>query len=126
MKKITGVHHVALYAKDFAKSKAFYTHTLGLTECAAWDGAVMLDCHDGTCIELFDGAKESPQGGWVHLAFRTDDCDGAYAAAIAAGAVCQSEPKDVDIQAEPQILPVRIAFVKGYDGETIEFFQIRA
>jgi len=33
------------------------------------------------------------------------------------------EPQDIDVQAKEQIIPIRIAFCKGPDGELIEFFQ---
>jgi len=124
MKHIHGVHHIALRASDFARSKAFYTEVLGLTQVAEWDGAAMLDCHDGTCIELFDGKEPAPQGGWIHLAFRTEDCDAAYEAALAAGAQPQTPPKETVIPARPNPIPVRLAFVVGFDGEVIEFFQL--
>ena len=55
---------------------------------------------------------------------RTEDVDLAYARAMAAGAVSQTPPKDVDLPADP-VFPVRLAFVEGPDGEVIEFFHER-
>ena len=53
---------------------------------------------------------------------RSNNVDGAVEAAVAAGAIVTVEPKDVILGVNPPT-PVRIAFVKGLNGEIIEFFQ---
>ncbi len=55
---------------------------------------------------------------------KVEDTDQAYARAIEAGAGSQMAPTDMDLPADP-VLPVRIAFVLGPDGECIEFFHVR-
>lgn len=63
-----------------------------------------------------------PEGSYFHVAFRSNDVDKAVAAAVAAGAIVTVEPKDVVLGSNPST-PVRIAFVKGLNGEILEFFQ---
>lgn len=124
-----GFHHVAIRAKDFDKSVAFYTGTLGFKQKITWGAvpgrAVMLDTGDGNYLEIF----ERPQQTWadsdasiLHFAIRTSDCDAAFAIAKKAGCEIVMEPKDVDIDSQP-VTKVRIAFFKGPDGEVIELFQ---
>lgn len=124
-----GFHHVAIRAKDFDKSVAFYTNVLGFTKKITWGDkpgrAIMLDTGDGNYLEIF----ERPAQEWkdsdasiLHFAIRTDDCDAAMELARAAGCEITMEPKSLDIGSVPPT-PVRIAFFKGPDGEIIEFFQ---
>jgi glyoxylase I family protein len=125
-----GFHHVAIRVKDFDTSLAFYTQALGFKPAMAWgEGdkrAVMLDTGDGSCLEIFAGGDGSPaHGGLLHYALKTADCDAAFRRARDGGAVVMKEPFDVDIPTHPAPTPVRIAFVKGPDGEEIEFFQNR-
>ncbi|RNB91976.1 hypothetical protein EDM56_04280 [Brevibacillus fluminis] len=63
-----------------------------------------------------------PSGAYFHIAFRTSDVDAAVAAAVKAGAVLTDGPRDVVLGNQPST-PARIAFVKGLNGKTIEFFQ---
>ena len=53
-----GFHHIALRAKDFDRSLAFYRDVLGCTVAAAWGEApsrkVMVDIGDGGRIEIFE------------------------------------------------------------------------
>ena len=127
---ITGVHHIALRALDFDASLKFYTDTLGMTVRTTWRSggsgprAALLAFGDSH-IELFEGGvgekTEPPMqaGEWYHLALRTDDPDGMYNAALAAGARSKMEPKSAQIGD----LPIRIAFVYGPSNEVIEFFK---
>ncbi len=125
---LRGVHHIAIRARDFEKSLAFYA-ALGMQPTMTWgegDGrAAMLDAGNGTAVELFAGGPETPkpEGAWTHLAFRVDDCDAAFNAAVAAGATVTLAPKEMTIPAVPTPLHVRLAFVLGPDGEVLEFFQ---
>ena len=125
-----GIHHIAIAASDFDKSMAFYTEGLGFKQTAAWgEGdkrAAMLNIGNGVCVELFAKGTAEKQANEkiIHLAFSTTDPDSAYQNALDAGAVSHMEPTDVDIPSEPS-MPVRIAFVKGPDGELLEFFKQR-
>jgi len=123
-----GVHHLALAARDFEESLRFYTEGLGFMEMASWGEGekriALLDIGNGSAFEIFanGSAEEQANARFVHFAFSTGDPDGAYAAAMAAGATSHMEPKDFTIPANPPI-PARIAFVKGPDGELLEFFK---
>ena len=125
-----GFHHLAIKVRDFDASMRFYRDALGFTEKISWgegdNRAVMLDTGDGNYIEMFAGGsiEPKPEGIYMHVAFRTDDCDAAIEKARAAGAEVTVEPKDVVIQSNPPS-PVKIAFCKGPDGEVIEFFQYK-
>lgn len=127
--QLQGFHHIAIRVKDFDASVKFYIEGLGLTPAITWgEGdarAVMLLAGNGNYIEVFAGgsAELRPEGCYLHLAFNTDDCDAAFQRAIAAGGEVQMEPKSLTIPSSPQPTPVRIGFVKGLDGEILEFFQ---
>jgi len=125
-----GVHHIALSAFDFDKSIKFYTEGFGFEVVIEWgegnERAAILDIGNGTHLEIFAGgtANEQKDVKFVHYAFSTSDPDLAYENALAAGAVSQMVPQDYVIQSNPPT-PVRIAFVRGPDGEVIEFFKLR-
>ena len=130
-KTAPGFHHIALRVFDFEATLRFYQEGLGFTRTYGWgegDGrAAMLDTGDGNYLEVFAGGKRSPgaeppEGALLHFALRTADVDAAYARALAAGARPHVEPKDVAIAGD-YLVPVRLAFVQGPDGEVIEFFQ---
>jgi glyoxylase I family protein len=134
--QLEGFHHAALRARDFDASVRFYREGLGGTPKMAWgtgDGrAVMLDLGGGNCLEVFAGGAARPPRGpgdpepaLLHLAFKTRSCDASFDRAVAAGAAVAAGPKTVTIPSDPPAT-VRIAFVTGPDGETIEFFQERA
>ncbi|OXM84818.1 VOC family protein [Paenibacillus rigui] len=123
-----GFHHVALRAYNFEATVQFYKEGLGFTEANHWGEGdkrvVLLDSGDGNYLEVFAGGtdEQPPAGSYFHVAFRSEDVDAAVQAAVAAGAVVTVEPKDVILGVNPPT-PVRIAFVKGLNGESIEFFQ---
>ncbi|TXK83530.1 VOC family protein [Paenibacillus sp. N3.4] len=85
---------------------------------------VLLDSGDGNYIEVFAGGtgETRPEGSYFHVAFRSNNVDAAVETAVAAGAVVTVDPKDVILGSNPPT-PVRIAFVKGLNGEIIEFFD---
>jgi glyoxylase I family protein len=129
-KNASGFHHIALRAFDFEAALRFYQEGLGFAYAYGWgegdSRAAMLDTGDGNYLEVFAGGKRSPgteppEGALLHFALRTGDVDGAYARALAAGAKSQIAPKNVTLGGEPPV-PVRSAFVRGLDGEVIEFF----
>ena len=121
-------HHIALMAKDYEKSKAFY-RALGLKELVSWgsgaDAVCMLDLGDGGRIELFARGDDSysESGKWLHFAVQVDDVEAAYACALAAGAESLTPPKIAHPDSHPYAMTLHIAFVKGPDGEQIEFFK---
>lgn len=132
-----GFHHLALRAYDFDKTVDFYTNGLGFTKKLIWgedgrDGggvdsrAVMLDTGDGNYLEVFAGGarpgSEVPEGALFHFALRTPDVDAALERARAYGATVTVEPKTVAPPHAERPVEFRIAFVKGFDGEVIEFF----
>ncbi|NBC11724.1 MAG: VOC family protein [Planctomycetes bacterium] len=131
-----GFHHVAIRSRDFDASFSFYRDVLGFVPTVAWGQApgraVMLDTGDGNYLEIFERPDQPPppadqEGVILHFAIRTDDTDAALARARAAGVTVTMEPTDVDLpntcEARPSLLPVRIAFFQGPDGEVIELFQ---
>lgn len=124
-----GVHHLALSSADYDKCVKFYTEGLGFTVVAEWgEGtgkAALLDIGNGCHFEVFGNGSTNPQKDekFVHFAFATSSPDEAYKNALAAGAVSHMEPQSLDIPATPP-MPVRIAFVKGPDGELLEFFKV--
>ena len=124
-----GFHHVAIRAYDFEKTLAFYTEGMGYTRFYGWGEtpkrAALMGMGDGNYTEVFEGRQPGEvihEGAILHYAVRVPDTDAAYARAIAAGAVNVSEPATVDLQGD-HVVKIRIAFIKGLDGEVIEFFQ---
>jgi glyoxylase I family protein len=75
---------------------------------------------------VFGGGRRAdepvPEGAVLHFALRTSNTDEALERARAAGAVVTVEPKTVSVQGD-RPLDFRIAFVRGLNGEIIEFFQ---
>lgn len=133
MVKGCGFHHMALAASDFEKSLKFYTEGLGFEIYRSWKtgngGTIaLLDMGNGDLIELFSDGKEGFHGecagAYFHLALKTTDAKGAYKRAMEYGATSHKEPAEMCIPSEPP-MPVCIAFVKGLDGELIEFFEER-
>jgi glyoxylase I family protein len=124
-----GFHHLAFRAYDFDKTLAFYEEGLGFERAYGWgepgSRAAMLGLGDGNYLEVFEGGeqlKEVPDGVLMHYAVRVADAEAAYARALSAGAGSQTPPMTVDIAGD-RTVQVRIAFVRGLDGEVIEFFQ---
>lgn len=86
---ITGIHHVAIIAADYARSRHFYTELLGLSVVAeayrqqrdSWK--LDLRTPDGVQIELFSFPSPPPRPsrpeacGLRHLAFRVPDLSAA-------------------------------------------------
>ena len=123
-----GFHHIGLKYTDLSASLAFY-RALGLTEVIRWGDVgneiVMLEMNDGGRIELLPSGNEEymTNGKWLHFAIETEDVDGMYEKALAAGAISKIPPKTVPLNSSPEKISIRIAFVKGPDGEELEFFK---
>jgi glyoxylase I family protein len=137
-----GFHHVAIRSHDFDRTVDFYTRVLGFTPRIHWQQAprraVMLDAGDGNYLEVFEdlgtpsggGSGDETSGGGtsgggpiLHFALRCNDTDAAIEKARDAGCEVTMEPQSIDVDAKEQLVPIRIAFCKGPDGELIEFFQ---
>jgi glyoxylase I family protein len=146
-----GFDHFAIRAYDIDATLAFYTSGLGFTRVHEWTApgvvnrCVFLDAGDGRLLELFDGASTVPgaapaplvdlpvptveergeRAAIVHVALRSDDVDGAYRRALDHGATSALAPLDLEqhgLDGYPDGT-IRIGFVRGLDGETIEFIQ---
>jgi glyoxylase I family protein len=131
---VTGFHHVAIRARDFDASVKFYAEVLGFRPKIQWNEApkraIMLDAGDGNYLEVFERPQQGPpaeDAAILHFALRTDDTDAVLERARAAGCQVTMEPRALNIKnVLPGVadeVPVRIAFVKGPDGEVVEFFQ---
>jgi len=134
-----GFHHIAIRAYDFDATVKFYKEGLGCTHRFGWGKderdsggkdtrAAMLDCGDGNYIEVFAGREgkpsdELPEGGILHYALRTNDTAAALERARKAGATVTMETKTVIPDNSDTPIPFTIAFVRGLDGEIIEFFH---
>ncbi len=125
----TGFHHIGLKYTDLQRSLTFY-RAIGLKEVTRWgdegDEIVMMGMSDGGIIELlpYRGEEFAENGKWIHFAIKVDDVDAAYKTALNAGAVSVTAPKVVPLESKPERMSINIAFVKGPDGEELEFFKI--
>ena len=126
-----GFHHVALRARDFDKSLAFYTDGLGFPVAHQWgegnSRVALLDIGDGNYVELCassPGQSLAPDSDvpapwpYFHLAFRSTDIDADIAHVRALGCPITIEPRTVPINGKT----IRVGFFLGPDGEVIEFF----
>ena len=127
--EISGLHHVAIIASDYERSKLFYTEVLGLRVLAeayrrerdSWklDLAVV----DGVQIELFSFPSSPPRVsrpeacGLRHLAFRVEDIDQALAHLASHGV--EAEPVRVD-----EYTGMRFSFFADPDGLPLELYEI--
>jgi glyoxylase I family protein len=124
--QLDGIHHVAIIASDYPRSKRFYSEILGLKVLAevyrqardSWKLDLALP--DGGQIELFSfpGAPARPSypeaQGLRHLAFRTPDIEAAVQHLTSHGVAC--EPIRVDeytgkrytFFADPDDLPLEL------------------
>ena len=59
----------------------------------------------------------------AHFAVCVDDVDAAFDIAVKAGGVPKIYPKIVPLNSTPKKMSINIAFVKGPDGEELEFFK---
>lgn len=127
-----GFHHIALRARNFDLSYAFYTDGLGFKHAAQWGEGdtriALLDIGDGNYVELFASAPgQSPDANgavpppwpYFHLALRSSDVDADIERVRSLGCKITIEPKDVVLDGNP----VRVGFFLGPDGEVLEFFH---
>ena len=125
----TGFHHIGLKYSDLERSIKFYK-ALGLCEFTRLgdkgDEIVMMAMTDGGIVELLPhgGDEFSEKGKWIHFAMKVDDVNAAFETALAAGATPTVYPKVVPLDSKPTPMSINVAFVKGPDGEEVEFFKI--
>lgn len=124
-----GIHHISMYVKDLDTSVKFYCEVMGFKEALTWmkdnDRAIILDSGDGSFFELFESVGGNNQTGAIrHVALRTLNCGSVIEKVRAAGYEITMEPRDVILSSNPPT-PIRIAFFKGPDGESVELFQYR-
>ena len=125
---LAGIHHVAIIASDYARSKRFYAGVLGLEVVAeAYRAArdswkLDLRMADGTQLELFSFPSPPPRVsrpeacGLRHLAFRVADLDAAVAHLHAHDVTC--EPVRVD-----EYTGRRFSFFADPDGLPLELYE---
>ena len=120
--------HIALKCCNIEKSLEMY-RALGMTEVCRWGEGekliVMLDIGYGGRIEFFANGNDDykAKGKWAHFAVNVDDVDFAYKTALNAGFEPLTPPKTVPLDSKPEKISINIAFVKGPDGEELEFFK---
>lgn len=113
-------HHIALRSPNYARTKPFYTETLGFPIVGQIPGKeiVFIDI-GGTTIELMAAPAEAesphPTSGLTHLAFEVDDVDATYATLAAKGVPFHIMPRSVG--------DIRVAFFKDPDGVDLELFK---
>lgn len=123
-----GIHHVAVIASDYARSKRFYVDVLGLRVLAehyreardSWKLDLALG--DGAQIELFSFPDPPPRPsrpeacGLRHLALRVGDLDAAIAHLHAHGV--ETEALRVD-----EFTGRRFTFFADPDGLPLELYE---
>lgn len=125
---LKGIHHAAIICSDYARSKAFYTDTLGLRVVAETHRAerdswkLDLALPDGAQIELFSFPDPPPRPdtpeaqGLRHLAFAVDDVAQVAAALEAKGVAV--EPIRIDA-----LTGRAFTFFKDPDGLPLEVYE---
>lgn len=126
--EISGIHHIAIIASDYARSKHFYVEVLGLqivaeayrSERDSWK--LDLRVADVVQIELFSFPSPPPRvsrpeaAGLRHLAFRVADIDSALASLAKHGV--EAEPIRID-----EYTGSRFSFFADPDGLPLELYE---
>jgi glyoxylase I family protein len=128
MLTLQGIHHIAIIASDYEKSKYFYTHILGLEiikeTFRAERNSYKLDLslNGQYIIELFSFPSPPPRvsrpeaAGLRHLAFQTSDIYGAIDHLKSFGIECETVRKD-------EITGKQFTFFSDPDGLPLEFYS---
>lgn len=125
---LPAIHHVALICSDYARSKAFYSETLGLrivheayrSERDSWK--LDLEVSPGVQLELFSFPAPPPRPsrpealGLRHLAFAVPEVEATIAELRRRGVTC--EPVRVD-----EYTGRRFTFFADPDGLPIELYE---
>ena len=128
MLQLTAIHHIAIIASDYQRSKAFYCDVLGFRLMGevyreardSWKGDLALQ--DRYTIELFSFSEpparvSHPEAcGLRHLAFTVPDVAAAVATLADKGVVC--EPIRID-----ELTGKQCTFFADPDGLPLELYQ---
>ncbi|PXW21255.1 VOC family protein [Pantoea sp. JKS000250] len=128
MLQLTAIHHIAIIASDYQRSKAFYCDVLGFRLMGevyreardSWKGDLALQ--DRYTIELFSFPEpparvSHPEAcGLRHLAFAVPDVAAAVATLADKGVVC--EPIRID-----ELTGKQCTFFADPDGLPLELYQ---
>lgn len=128
MLNLTAIHHIAIIASDYARSKAFYTEILGLTILrevyreARQSYKLDLSLQGTYVIELFSfpAPPQRPSrpeaAGLRHIAFAVPDISAAVAALAAHGVI--AEPIRID-----EYTGKKFTFIADPDDLPIELYE---
>lgn len=122
---IKGIAHVALYTDKFEETIVFYKNAFSAIEQGYFTTdrrGAWLKVGDST-LEIFESDK-LPEGTFKHIAFLCDSVDETFEKALLGGATVHVEPKDIVLNLNDK-KELRIAFVKGINGEQIELCEER-
>ena len=125
-----GLHHVAVEARDWDATLRFYKDALGMPIVADFSSpqrnVVLVEMGDGGCIEILGPTEDTPKAGTApanypvtHLALTTTDTGACLERVRQAGYEVIRGPMDVNLGS----MTATLGFVKGPNGEVIEFFQ---
>jgi glyoxylase I family protein len=126
--KLRRVHHIAIIATDYERSKDFYTRVLGFEfleefyreERESWMGKLALD--GSYIVELFSFPTPAVRPGWPeatglrHLAFEVDDVEGTLAELDAEGV------RHEELRFDPNT-GKKMAFFFDPDGLPLELYE---
>jgi glyoxylase I family protein len=126
--KLRRVHHIAIIATDYERSKDFYTRVLGFefleefyrAERESWMGKLALD--GSYIVELFSFPTPAVRPGWPeatglrHLAFEVDDVEGTLAELDSEGV------RHEELRFDPNT-GKKMAFFFDPDGLPLELYE---
>lgn len=126
--KLNRVHHIAIIATEYERSKAFYLEVLGCTlvkevyraDRDSWMGDLALNGQ--YLIELFSFPSPPPRStgpestGLRHLAFEVDSVADARAELVAKGVRCE------ELRTDPHTGKAMVFFFDP-DGQPLELYE---
>lgn len=139
---VKGLAHVAIQARDYNATIAFYVEVLGFKRGHHWslpsfsikEASMLISPDARTCLEIFDNEAVIPaqgkkaaseaeiaHGALLHFAFYVDNVEETYQKALAHGAKTFVEPGTLSL-GEPPLL-VKNAVIHSPNGEIIEFIE---